>query len=103
MSTTEKLLTKVNDDVNYKTKVATGINSFGNCRTTAEQKVLALNKLGIKAEVVHCESRDKYSWDHAAVKATANNEEWFLDNGTIMDVPWRYNEVKKHCFDFILP
>jgi len=90
----ERLLTKVNDDYNYRNI---------NCRTIAEQKVLALENMGIKAEVVHCEARDKYSWDHAAVKATINGKEWFLDNGVIIDVPWDYKEVQKWCYDFILP
>ena len=103
VSATEKLLTQVNDDVNYRTKVATGINTFGNCRTTAEQKVKVLTDMGIKAELVHCSARDKYSWDHAGVKATVDGQEWFLDNGTIMDVPWKYAEVKKYCYDFMLP
>ena len=95
----ERLLTKINDDVNYQAPQG----KFGQCRTTAEQKVKILTDMGIKAEVVHCEARDKYSWDHAGVKATLDGQEWFLDNGTIMDVPWKYAEVKKACYDFILP
>ena len=94
----ERLLTKINDDVNYATP-----HKFGECRTAAEQKVKILTDMGIRAEVVHCEARDKYSWDHAGVKCYLDGQEWFLDNGTIMDVPWEYNAVKKACYDFILP
>jgi hypothetical protein len=90
----EKLLTKVNDNCNYQQK---------NCRTIAEQKMQLLTILGIKSEIVHCKSRSKYSWDHAAVKVSINGEEWFLDNGTIMDIPWKYDEVKKYCYDYELP
>jgi hypothetical protein len=90
----EKLLTKINDDCNYRSK---------NCRTIADQKVAILTNMGIKAEVVHCEARDTYEWDHATVKATIEGQEWILDNGMIIDVPWKYSEVKKYCYDFILP
>ncbi len=95
----ERLLTKINDDVNYQASQ----NKFGQCRTIAEQKVAILTGMGIKAEVVHCEARNKYSWDHAAVKATLDGQGWLLDNGVIMDVPWEYNSVKRWCYDFILP
>lgn len=95
----ERLLTKVNDDVNYQAPQG----KFGQCRTTAEQKVAILAGMGIKAEIVHCEARDKYSWDHAGVKATLDGQEWFLDNGRIMDVPWEYDEVKRWCYDYVLP
>uniref|UniRef100_A0A6H1ZSS5 Uncharacterized protein n=1 Tax=viral metagenome TaxID=1070528 RepID=A0A6H1ZSS5_9ZZZZ len=95
----ERLLTKINDDVNYQAPQG----KFGQCRTTAEQKVKILTDMGIKAEVVHCEARDKYSWDHAGVKVYLDGQEWFLDNGKIMDVVWEYSEVKKACYDFILP
>lgn len=90
----EKLLTKVNDDCNYPRK---------NCREIAEQKVKVLTNMGIESTVIHCEARSKYSWDHAAVKAILDGQEWFLDNGTIIDVPWKYDEVKKYCYDFVLP
>lgn len=90
----ERILTKVNDDYNFK-----GMN----CRKIAQQKVLALEIMGIEAKVVHCEARDKYSWDHAAVKATLDGQEWLLDNGRILDVVWKYDEIKKSCYDFYLP
>lgn len=94
----ERLLTTINDDVNYSTP-----HKFGECRTAAEQKVVILTGMGIKAEVVHCEARDKYSWDHAAVKATLDGQEWFMDNGAVMDVVWPYDEVRRWVWDYQLP
>ena len=95
----EKLLTKVNYDVNYSTP-----HKFGECRTAAEQKVKILTGMGIKAEVVHCDSRYwPYEWHHAVAKAYVDGQWWCLDNGVIIDVPWKYSEVQKSCYDFVLP
>jgi hypothetical protein len=90
---TDKLLT----GVGYKFK------GQGNCRVIAEKQVEYLKGLGYQAEVVHCEARDRYSWDHAICKVYIDNKWWIVPDGLVMDIPWEYNEVKKYCYDFILP
>lgn len=89
------LLTEINDWVNY--------HGAKNCRSNAEEKVALLKELGFEAVVIHCDSRSKYEWDHAAVLVKMKKGDIFLDNGKILDVVWKYDEVKKYCYDFILP
>ena len=89
----EIILSKINDDVNYNTK--------GNCRAIAERKVEVLKQKGIKAEIIHCDSRSKYEPDHAIVKATIDGKEYTMDS--IDPVVWEYEEVKKATYDYILP
>ena len=93
LNPTDKLLS----DVGYKFK------TIPNCQERAEAQVAYLQDQGIKAEVVGCEARSKYSWDHAIAKAYIDGEWWVVPDGLIMDIPWEYNEVKKACYDFILP
>jgi hypothetical protein len=75
----------------------------GNCREVAEQKVAVLTAMGYRAEVVNCKARSKYEWNHAAVKVWMPDGAYLLDNGVIMDMPWRYSEVQAQCWMFILP
>lgn len=90
---TEKLLT----DVGYKFK------GQGNCVSVAEKQCAYLNSQGIKAETVYCFARDKYKRSHRICKAYINNQWWIVPDGLVMDIPWEYDEVKKYCYDFILP
>jgi len=93
----ERLLSKVNDDVNYATP-----HKFGECRTAAEEKVKILNDMGIKAEVVHCKSRSRYEWGHAIAKAYIDGKWYALDN--LDPVVLEYNDAyKKAVYDYIIP
>lgn len=92
-SQTDKLLT----DVGYKFK------GQGNCRVVAERQVEYLKGLGYDAEVVHCDARSKYEWDHAIAKCFIGGEWWVVPDGLVMDIPWEYDGVKKACYDYILP
>lgn len=98
MPKNEFLLTEVNDWVNYHIG-----KKSGDCKINSEKKVALLKELGFDAEAIHCQARSKYEWSHSAVKVKLGDEYYLLDNGTIVDVPWKYDEVKRYCYQFILP
>ena len=112
MPKNEFLLMEVSDWVNYHTTKVTladkerGIidkEKWGACKDTSDMKVTLLKELGIQAKEINCIARSKYTWNHSGVKVSLNGEEYFMDNGVIMDVPWGYEAVKKSTYDFILP
>jgi hypothetical protein len=108
----EFLLTEVNDWWNYHTtKVSLEDKESGRidkkqwnaCLNTSLNKVATFEYLGIKAEEVPCKARSKYSWSHSGVVVYLNNKKIFMDNGVVVATPWNYDDVKKWCYNFILP
>ncbi len=70
----------------------------GGCAAQADVKAKILEELGIPHKVVHCEiiRNDPYHPSgHAFVIAQLNNKWMVLDNGSVCDAVFPFDEVKK--------